>query len=476
MSKDIKYNTTQNFFPNRIGTLGKDNKIDVGKSNHVHQTTILSPIGNNCGNQSNSEFINHKPSLNKNETVSHGHESNIQNAYDIIYDQAKSIQFLQEQIVKLQKELSFVVDKLKTQDDKERNSMVCSCGGKTSVEKQNVISTGTNTSIEIQNFNNGFNNLHYENNNRSNSNSLKSNNNNLNNASRPSIKNFNEIENTTNILATNNIPTLTAYKSEDDYRYENFLNENSINFPKQFLDLDTKHYDSLIKEENLNSNQNNNNTRINLNSDCSSNAFTSLIDRNYKLMKNINNSNEIGDNFNMNNKMDNEIRNVNSNIRENYIVDESSDCRNVTSILDKDQTKYLLGSGLHNFKQNITNLNQNNERANFSSNNNKFNLDNIDITTTSIDPPSYRYVLKVPSIVGKSLNSFAYEDQNIDNALRKKVKYFNYMVLIFSLWIQREGMIILSIYQELYSMRVLNLMKNTMGNSIEILEFNELEY
>jgi hypothetical protein len=183
-------------------------------------------------------------------------------------------------------------------------------------------------------------------------------------------------------------------------------------------------------------------------------------------MENISNSNETGDNFNINNKLDNEIKNCNfnNNLRENYIVDESSQFRNGSSVLEKDQTKNLIVSALPNFKQNIANPNQNNERATLPSNNMKFNLDNIDITTTSIDPPSYRYVLKVPSIVGKSTNSFAYDDQNHENALRKKVKYFNYLILSFSLWIQREGMITLSIYQELFLMRVLNPMKNTMGN------------
>jgi hypothetical protein len=221
-----------------------------------------------------------------------------------------------------------------------------------------------------------------------------------------------------------------------------------------------------VKEENLNSNQNNNNTRLNPNPDCSSNAYTSLIDKNYKLMKNISNSSEPGDNLNRNNKLENEIKNCNSNnnLRESYIVDESSHFRNGSSVLEKDHTKNLIVSGLPNYKQNIANLNQNNERANIPSYNMKLNLDNIDITTTSIDPPSYRYVLKVPSIVGKSINSFAYDDQNHENALRKKVKYFTYLILFFSLWIQREGMIILLIYQELFLMRVLNPTKNTMGN------------
>ena len=59
---------------------------------------------------------------------------------------------------------------------------------------------------------------------------------------------------------------LRKSKTEEDYRYDNFLNENSINFPKQLLELcnDSKQYDShrddkeqkdIYKDENNKKNQ-----------------------------------------------------------------------------------------------------------------------------------------------------------------------------------------------------------------------------
>src|SRR5690606_24145624 len=71
----------------------------------------------------------------------------MKNAFDIIFDQAKSIQILQEKVMNLQTELEKVVIKLKSQND--TNS--CSCAGRKSNEKPNIISTGTNTSFEQQN-------------------------------------------------------------------------------------------------------------------------------------------------------------------------------------------------------------------------------------------------------------------------------------------------------------------------------------
>jgi len=69
--------------------------------------------------------------------------------------------------------------------------------------------------------------------------------------------------------------------------------------------------------------------RINISSDSSFNALKSLID------EKINNSIDVIDNFKMNNKLDNEIRNANFNSNIRYLVDESCKCRNVISVLKK---------------------------------------------------------------------------------------------------------------------------------------------
>ena len=410
-------------------------EIDVGKSTQIEKSVFNVLNLNTNSNLANpNKNLNSKPSI---ELAPPETNSNMQNAYEIIYDQAKSIQLLQEQIIKLQTELNFVVNKMKIQEDSQRNSMICSCGGKKSSEKQNVISTGTNTSIDIQNFNAGFNNFHFDNNNPSNSNSMKSNNNNYPNTS---SKPFNEMENnTTTILANHNVQTLTAYKSEDDLRYENFLNENSINFPKQFLDIDLKHFDLANKEE-MTSQVTKNHNKID--------------NKNNRILTSLNNSNNLRNSYQNNfNTLEKDIRdtslpNKNINNSNTYIIDEISNYRNINydTVKEKEHSKTLFSVGVNydyntnknmdfnrnNFKYivpNSTHISKNliqTETSKDATNNIsslKFNLNNIDITNTSIDPPSYRYFLKVPSLNLKSNNSLAYDDNIPENAIRRKVSF-----------------------------------------------------
>jgi hypothetical protein len=220
----------------------------------------------------------------------------MKNAFDIIFDQAKSIQLLQEKVTSLQNELEKVVIKLKSQNDDR--SLTCSCSGKRSVDKPNMISTGMNTSLD-----------HNQPDNQIGDNSIKS-------------KNSNKFD-----------------ENEKYDRFDHFLNENSINFPKQFLDIDSKHFDS--REDN---------TAFNIKNSIQKNE-------NMSLYSPINNNCE---------------KNIFSKI--NHIN------------LPKDQT-------------------------------------NFDITSTSVDPSSFRYVLKVPSIC-KNNGSILHDDTGEIN-IRNSQKIIN---------------------------------------------------
>lgn len=313
-------------------------------------------------NSNNLQRVTQPPQANN---QSHHKINTIENAYEIIYDQAKSIQTLQDKILNLQSELDLVLSKLKNHEDKDKSSTNCSCGRRSNNNVNNFVSTGTNTSLD----------LHNNNCNKSNSHSLSNNNQ---NASKRSIK---AQENTSR---SHHSQTKQNIKSEEDYRYDNFLNENSINFPKQFLDSDFKQE----KEELTNYNINTTNTNM---------SHFNIIEKNYKLMQkneNIftptNNNNSLVDTINFNT----EQSTVKEEILKNKIVP-------LKNMLDSDLKVKPLPSpnGLH------------------------FNMpNNIDITSTSIDPPSYRYFLKVPSLIYKSGNSILIDENFLDNPLRKKVK------------------------------------------------------
>jgi hypothetical protein len=148
---------------------------------------------------------------NPSKLISYNLDSNsgIKSAFDIIFDQAKNIQVLQDKVMSLQSELEKVVLRLKLTSE-ERGSICSSCQ-----EKKNTTSAGTNTSFEISKSND----------------------------------NQNTEVNNNSMKLTKKDSTLSqkqADKCEDDeksYRYNNFLNENSINFPKQFLDIHSGNFE-----------------------------------------------------------------------------------------------------------------------------------------------------------------------------------------------------------------------------------------
>ena len=86
-------------------------------------------------------------------------------------------------------------------------------------------------------------------------------------------KNLKEIEEKE--ILTNN-----KFKYEEDYRYDNLLNDNSINFPKQFLDIDSKQYDSHREDTQ------NNNTHLNSHHKEPSNFKESSNTKNSKYLEN----------------------------------------------------------------------------------------------------------------------------------------------------------------------------------------------
>lgn len=236
------------------------------------------------------------------------HNNNLKNAYTIIYDQANSIQILQDKVSKLQTELENVASKLKNQSDEK--SLTCDCGNRRSNEKHiPLISTGTNTSLDlIQNYN-------LEN---SAVNSLKSNNN----------INFNQ-KNSKEIIEEKEI-LKNKTKSDEDNRYDNLLNDNSINFPKQFLDIDSKHYDSHRDDTHYNNTQLNSNQKDNYSNKESSNRKAS----NY--VDNINKKN-----ININ-------TNYNENISSNYVHSN-----NVVNSMKKNTSINSISS--NNCNLNVTN-------------------------------------------------------------------------------------------------------------------------
>jgi hypothetical protein len=308
--------------------------------------------------------------------------ANKDNAYEIIYDQARSIQALQEKITILQRELETVVIKLKTQ---EENSLNCSCGKKTN---KNLISTGTNTSEDLHTCNQSQSNHQSVQNEfqRSSSNSMRSDR--LKDASK---KNINQNENSgSNIKQT-----------EAEFRYDNFLNENSINYPKQFFEQYDKFdkYDKYDKYDVSHSKEreeaqvtgfNVTNTQTNI-SNINNLSNLNLIEKNLNLMHY---NPHMFTPTNNNNSLIDIANNINFNIEQ-----------------PKEDKIFMPKIDFASYNPAVPKLDFINKQ-----------LNSIDMTTTSIDPPSYRYVLKVPSIIYKSNNSILIEDNNVqDNPLRKIV-------------------------------------------------------
>jgi len=103
----------------------------------------------------------------------------------------------------------------------------CSCGKKSGDKK--LISIGTNTSSENINF------------------TAEKSASNKNDASTQNVMNINQNNSLLNSLNNHK----NKQEEEDDRRYEAFLNENSLNFPKQFLDLENKENDSNFEENSI---------------------------------------------------------------------------------------------------------------------------------------------------------------------------------------------------------------------------------
>jgi len=320
------------------------------------------------------------------------------NAYEIIYDQARSIQALQEKINILQRELETVVIKLKTQED---NSLNCSCGKK---NNKNLISTGTNTSEDLHTFNQSQSksNHHSVQNEfqKSNTNSMRSDR--LKDALK---KNMNQNENSgSNIKQT-----------ETDFRYDNFLNENSINYPKQFFEQYDK-FDKYDKYEKYDISQskdreevqgtgfNVTNTQTNI-SNINNLSNLNLIEKNMNLM-----------NYNYNPHMLTPSNNNNS------LIDIANNINFNIDHANKEDKIFMPKIDFTSYNSGVPRLDFMNKQ-----------LNSIDMTTTSIDPPSYRYVLKVPSIIYRSNNSILIEENNAqDNPLRKIVKNNKEIKLLFN--------------------------------------------
>jgi len=260
--------------------------------------------------------------------------NNLRNAYTIIYDQANSIQILQEKVTKLQTELENVASKLKNQS--EEKSLNSSCGNRQSNERKiAVISTATNTSLDlIQNYmdNSAF------------------------NYSNKSITNIIAAANNHLNSKEENSSTTNKVKSEEDYRYDVLLNDNSINFPKQFLDIDSKQYDSHREDTHNTHNNNNNNSNLNSHQKESSNYRELSCHR-----KNFNCGEQQHNGFkNINSGNSNLIHNVNSN---NYYNNMQ-----ISSINPKKNTNTSIQSG-------VSNNNNSNSLNDFS------NQDNVNLVS-----------------------------------------------------------------------------------------------
>jgi len=274
--------------------------------------------------------------------------NNLRNAYTIIYDQANSIQILQEKVTKLQSELEHVVSKIKNQS--EEKSLNCSCGNRKSNEKPNLqlISTATNTSFDLAQ------NLNLEN---SAFNSNKSTNIIINNQ-----KIIKEHENLKEIFSNKN-----KLKTEEDFRYDNLLNDNSINFPKQFLDIDSKQYDSN-REDTQNYNMNvisQQKENSNLNETIKQGIIqNNYLDKNtFKNYYNNLNTNLCNQNFNQvcipNNSQSNYVSKKNS-------VNNSNLINSITDMTNQENFNLVSFNNLENiplnnqdFSKNINNLNCN---------------------------------------------------------------------------------------------------------------------
>ncbi len=353
MSKGNRPATFQShqFNIDKSTNLKMDSDFDQSQKNQ----SLYPSIDNNINSLSKKIFPPSVPDTNNHLNLqdNNTNNNNLRNAYTIIYDQANSIQILQEKVRKLQSELERVVSKLKNQP--EENSLNCSSGIRKSLEKnKQLISTGINTSIDF------IQNLNMEN----------------------SAIQFNKSnENVTNLISKNDNKeaeysglNYNKIKSDEDIRYANLLNDNSINFPKQFLDMDSKQYDSHREETNNINHINQNNNNININSN--GKEFSNYNDIN----TNTNLNNQLYDNFtfksyknfnqqiNPSNLLDNYLNT--KNISNTNLIKNNNNTNNLTNLAN-DLTK---NDNLNLICYNHPNINNNNFISNdVKSNKNKDN-------------------------------------------------------------------------------------------------------
>lgn len=267
----------------------------------------------------------------------------MKNAYEIICDQAKSIQELQEKVLLLTNQLNLVSSRLKS-----TGSFCPNCSGKEKIPSVVAVNS-TDTSNENKS-SRGKNNLSIQH--QQNSNQL--------------IRNY-------------------SSPCNDDMKFDNFLNENSINFPKQFLDIDSKQFESNLGIDNFNEG---NNMSINVtNGDNKHHSVSGInfAERNYQLMKNANIFNDM----------------FNDSLSHNLI---SNDLLSKASLKLNTQEE-----------QNVKPLNV---ISPINANINATSID-VDVTTNSNDPSTQRYFLKVPSMIRRSNSSLYHAEDNISS--RKKV-------------------------------------------------------
>ena len=177
-------------------------------------------------------------------------------------------------------------------------------------------------------------------------------------------KNLKEIEEKE--ILTNN-----KFKYEEDYRYDNLLNDNSINFPKQFLDIDSKQYDSHREDTQ------NNNTHLNSHHKEPSNFKESSNTKNSKYIennsfKNLNKNPNLNQNLVLNNMQNNNQKKNTSNYS---IGNNNGNLTNVANSMNDLNNQENVNLVSFTNTSNYGNYNQDNYIPNYQSNNIVYSTD-----------------------------------------------------------------------------------------------------
>jgi len=301
----------QENYNNNIISGNNINNTNNNNPNHVNNGKQIN-LNNNFPNYGNDNMNNMNNNIN-----------NMNNPLAIIIDQANVIKSLEKKVYELQKEIQY----LKSRSHQEELSL-SSGGFKMSSDKALV--SGGNTSRDL----------------------------NLNKSGTNSVKN---LQSSSQYNNNNN--------EEQSNKYDRLLNENSLYNPKQFINFDSKTYDSyrvledtafnnnFTNTNNVNGSNNFANMNMNNNNTNNTNNLFHYSASNQNLISNMNLNSMTNNNLNNNNINNNLNLNTNSN---NYINTQSKMSNNNYSTSKNSTLTNNVNAQSQNNHQNKNNNHNNN--------------------------------------------------------------------------------------------------------------------